>query len=259
MEDADSSPVLNLLGGFTFLAGGRSVPVVWSVQRLLAFLALHGRPVSRSYVAGVLWPETTSEKAAANLRSALWRAHKAARNLIETSAQRIALTGGVCVDVRDAEARARRLLDLNQLCDDILVSETRAALTADLLPGWWDDWLTIERERFHQLRLHALEALCVRLTGIARYGEAIDVGLVVVSAEPFRESAHYALVQAHLAAGNRWEAMRQYERCRELLRRELGLEPSAALRDLLCGMKAMRPAAESTDGVALGLAAGSGG
>ena len=42
----------------------------------------------------------------------------------------------------------------------------------------------MERERFHQLRLHALEALCDRLTTAGRYGEAIDAGLAAVTAEP---------------------------------------------------------------------------
>jgi DNA-binding SARP family transcriptional activator len=91
----------------------------------------------------------------------------------------------------------------------------------------------VERERFHQLRLHALEALCDRLITAGRYGEAIDAGLAVVAAEPLRESAHRALIKAHLAEGNHGEAYRQYQLCREILRDELGVEPSNALRALL--------------------------
>jgi DNA-binding SARP family transcriptional activator len=231
---------LNLLRGFTFTVDRQNVPMVSSAQRLLAFLALHGRPVSRSYVAGTLWPETTSAKAAANLRSTLWRAHKVARNLLQVSARGLALSAEVAVDVHEAETQARRLLDMAQPCDDILTVTTRTLLSADILPDWYDDWLVPERERFQQLRLHALEALCERLTRLGRYGEAVDAGLVVVCAAPFRESAHRAVVRAHLAAGNRWEAVRQYERCRDLLRSELGLEPSAGLRELFSWRAAPR-------------------
>ena len=259
MRDADGSPVLNLLGAFTLAVDGRSIPMVYSVQRLLAVLALQARPLSRSYVAGLLWPETTSEKAAANLRSALWRAHKIPRNVIEASAHLITLSGDLAVDLRDADAGARRLLDLSRSCDDLLVPSTRAILSADLLPEWWDDWLTIEQERFHQLRLHALEALCERFTRLGRYGEAVDAGLGVVCSEPYRESAHYAIVRAHLAAGNRWEAIRQYERCRELLRTELGLDPSVSFRNLLVGTRRSRRPVDPGSGVVYELAAGSSG
>lgn len=227
-----SAAALSLLHGFTFTVGRQTIPLVWSVQRLFVLLALHGRPLSRTRVAGVLWPDTTSAKAAANLRSTLWRAHKSARDLVEVGAQRIGLARDVAVDVHEAEVCARRLLDLARPCDEILTVGTRALLSAELLPDWGDEWLTVERERYHQLRLHALEALSERLRQSGRYGEAVDAGLVVVCAEPFRESAHYAVVRAHLAAGNRWEASRQYERCRDLLRTELGLEPSPALRGL---------------------------
>jgi DNA-binding SARP family transcriptional activator len=91
----------------------------------------------------------------------------------------------------------------------------------------------VERERFHQLRLHALEAVCDRLITAGRYGEAIDAGLAAVAAEPLRESAHRVLIKAHLAEGNHGEADRQYQLCRHILRDELGVEPSNALRRLV--------------------------
>lgn len=227
--------VLSLLQGFALSVDQKRVRTMWSAQRLLAFLALKDRPLTRAYVAGALWPETTITKANANLRSAVWRAQQLCRQLIDaTVQQQLALTAQVTVDVHQANEHARRLLDASMPCDDLLTSTTRAELAADLLPDWYDDdWVLVEREQFHQLRLHALEAMCVRLTSVGRYGEAVDAGLAAVRAEPLRESAHLALVKAHLAAGNRWDAIRQYHECRRVLLDELGLQPSDALRDLL--------------------------
>jgi len=48
-----------------------------------------------------------------------------------------------------------------------------------------------------------------------------------------RETAHYTLIEIHLAEGNRSEACRQFERCRRMLRDELGVEPSDSMRHLL--------------------------
>ncbi|MEV6628550.1 bacterial transcriptional activator domain-containing protein [Amycolatopsis sp. NPDC051114] len=102
------------------------------------------------------------------------------------------------------------------------------------MPEWSDnEWVLLEQEQYHQLRLYALEALAKRLTTAGRHGEAVAAGLAAVRAEPLRESAHRVLVDAHLAAGNRASARHQYEQCRRTLLEELGLEPSDALRGLL--------------------------
>jgi len=91
----------------------------------------------------------------------------------------------------------------------------------------------MERERYRQLRMHALEILCVRLSGAGRHGEAVEAGLAAVSGEPLRESAHRVLIGAHLAEGNRCEAIRQFDRYRGVLQRELGLEPSPEIAALI--------------------------
>lgn len=235
MDDGRTTPVvLRLLRGFALSVDDQLLPLSWSAQRLTALLALQDRPLARGYVAGTLWPDTTAFKASANLRSALWRTQGVCRQLIDSTVQQLALAGHVAVDIRAAEAGAHRLLDPAIACDDVLAAPIRLALGSDLLPDWYDDdWLIVEREKFHQLRLHALEAMCARLTAAGRYGEAVDAGLSAVRAEPLRESAHEALIKAYLAAGNRWEAVRQFERFRLLLDDELGLEPSPELRLLI--------------------------
>jgi DNA-binding SARP family transcriptional activator len=104
---------------------------------------------------------------------------------------------------------------------------------ADLLPTWDDDWLLIERERIRQLRIHALDALSACLTAAGRYNDGVAAGLASVEAEPLRETAHRAVIMAHLAEGNCSEAIRQYETYRALLARELGLGPSPELAKLI--------------------------
>lgn len=234
--NAPSTPrsALNLLHGFRLTVDQQRVPLVAGAQRLLAILALADRPLARAYIAGALWPETSTLRANANLRTSLWRIQRAHSDLIDASPQQLTLAPAVGVDLRHAEQCAHRLLDRRAACDDILTTATRVELSVDLLPDWYDDdWMLMEREQFHQLRLHALEAMCERFVAAGRYGEAVDTGLAAVRAEPLRESAHQVVIKAHLGAGNRWEAIRQYEQCRLLLLKELALEPSPALRDLL--------------------------
>ena len=226
--------MLNLLLSFTVTVDWRPISLIWSAQRLVVFLALAEKPPSRSYVAGALWPETTTVRANANLRSSLWRVHQASERLVVASPQRLCLAPEVVIDLHSAMRDAHRMLDSSDPCDDILSVEMLSVLSADLLPDWYeDDWLVADRERYHHLRLHALEAMCERLTAAQRYGEAVQAGLAAVRAEPLRESAHEALIRAHLAEGNRFEAARQYHSCRHLLQRELGVLPSPAMQALL--------------------------
>jgi len=233
---------VNLLHGFGLRINHQKVPLILSVQRLVAFLALKARPLSRTCVAGTLWPDMAPPQANACLRSSLWRIQRVDGKVVDATPHELELGGNVAVDVRIAETRAYRLLETMTACDDILTATTRSDLSADILPDWYeDDWVLAAREHFYHLRLHALEAMCQRLTAAGRYGEAVQAGLAAVRAEPLRESAHHALITAHLAVGNRSEALRQYNRCRQLLLEELSLEPSAALRNLLPAQQARRP------------------
>lgn len=204
-----------------------------SAQRLVAFLALHERPLQRLHVAGSLWLDSNEANANASLRTALWRIGRHDCRLVEASGTQVGLAPGIAVDLHAVREQARRVLrhehvtpaDLDGLC-----------LAGELLPDWYDDWVLVERERFRQLRLHALDALCEELTAEGRYAAAIEAGHASVAAEPLRESAHRLLVAAYLAEGNAGEAIRQYRFFRELLHTELGLEPSPHMEALVAGL-----------------------
>jgi DNA-binding SARP family transcriptional activator len=225
---------LRLLDRFELRSRDCVIPVTVGPQRLVTFLALHNRLLPRGHVAGMLWPDVPADRANANLRASIWRMPSTCRPVIDLSARHIKLGQDVCVDLTAAVALAERLLDRSSSCDERdLSAASRAVLLNDLLPDCYDDWVLVESERFHQLRLHALEVLCERLAAAGRYGEAIDAGLAAVCGEPLRESAHRVLIRAHLAEGNYVEAERQYGFYRRIVRDELGIEPSAGLRKLM--------------------------
>jgi DNA-binding SARP family transcriptional activator len=218
---------LVLLGGFSLLLDGDEVLLPSSAQRVLAGLGVGGRThlaQPRLVFAERLWSESLMERAQANLRTALWRIRQADPGLITTAHDRLQLGPSVRVDVHESLAQAKRLLSES---DGPLAAEDAQVepLVQDLLPGWDDDWLLLERERVRQIHLHALEALATRLRMSGRFGRAIEAALAAVSAEPLRESAHNALIAAHLGEGNIAEAHRQYRRYEQILWDELRLSP----------------------------------
>jgi DNA-binding SARP family transcriptional activator len=222
---------LCLLSGFEVTAGGRRITVAGSSQRLVAYTALNARPLPRSHVAGVLWSEARGDRANGNLRSAIFRLRVLGIELLKVANDMISVSEDVIVDVRTMTDKARRLLDPASIFEG--AESPIDLLDTDLLPMWEDEWVVVERERLRQLRLHALEQLCERLVTVARFGDAVAAGLAAVNAEPLRESAHRALIRAHLAEGNRLEAVRQYRRYCRILDEELGLGPTQQMTELM--------------------------
>ncbi|HEX8689657.1 MAG TPA: BTAD domain-containing putative transcriptional regulator [Solirubrobacterales bacterium] len=224
---------VELFDGFRMRTGAKRVELPLSAQRVLAFLALQRRPVQRLYVAGTLWTDSSEERSLGNLRSALWRLRRPAPSIVDASGGLLELGGDVAVDIRALNGKAQDILDRRVQSPPGGID---SLLHGDLLPDWYDDWVVLERERLRHLRLHALESLCEQLAAAGRHWEAIEAGLAAVRADPLRESAHRALIQADLAEGNAAEAVRHYREFRALLKRDLGLAPSPLLRELVAGL-----------------------
>jgi DNA-binding SARP family transcriptional activator len=225
-----------LLEGFEVTVDGHAVPFPLAVQRLIGFLAVQVRPTLRLRVAGVLWPDTPEERASANLRSTLWRHHQTGCRLVNATGQHLALAPDIRVDLRELSVLAHRLLEGSFDPDDLEYG--RLSQSGELLADWYDDWVLLERERFRQLRLHALEKLCEEFTRFRLFGLAVQAGVASVAGEPLRESAQRVLIRAYLAEGNRGEAIRQYRAYRGLLKTELGLDPTAEMQSLVDSLSA---------------------
>jgi DNA-binding SARP family transcriptional activator len=225
---------LDLLGGFRLRCADDACPIPTSAQRVLAFVALHDRPLRRSYVAGVLWSNSSEKKSRASLRSSLWRLGRVKCPPVIVRSRHLELSPRVTVDVREMELGAHRLQDDDDECEEQDLDTMMRS--GDLLPGWYEDWVVTERERLRQLRLHALESSCARLILAGRFGHAVQAALVAIQEEPLRETAHRALIQAHLAEGNTVEAVRHYRRYTTILWEELRLEPSPQTKALVQGL-----------------------
>jgi len=226
------APVVHLFAGPYVTMGAQRQEVPEGSKQLLAFVALRRRQVDRRHVAGTLWPFGNEERAAGNLRSALWRLRRAGIQVLVADKGSLGLCAHVIVDLHLMDQWATRLIQGTASGRDLALSPS-VFDALDLLPGWYDDWALMERERIRQRLLHALEALSVRLVSLGRYGEAVDAALLAVSADPLRESAQRVLIQAHIAERNLAEARRSYLAYRDLVRRELGIEPSSELLALL--------------------------
>jgi DNA-binding SARP family transcriptional activator len=228
------APQISLLGGFGLFNGQVDVALAEGSQRLLAFLALRKKPVKRTFAAGTLWPKADDQHAHSSLRSAVARLDPAAERALIVTATHLRLSDSVVVDLWESEALARKLVGPHtSLSIGDSNSEDLEALSAELLPGWYEDWVILEAENWRQLRLHALDALVTELSEKGSYGDATLAARTAVEADPMRESARAALIKVHIAEGNVSEALIEFASYRETLMRELNLEPTPGLKRLL--------------------------
>lgn len=223
---------LQLLEGFALESLGAPVDVPVGMQRLLAFLALRG-PAHRCVVAGTLWPEVPEAQALASLRTGMWRMNRMVPGVVRVEGSLLAMTATMTVDSREQEGFATRLLR-DHVEDEQWISAGLDILWhGELLPGWYDDWVVFERERLNQLRLHAMERTAALLTHRRELDTALQLALEAVRVEPLRETATAVLMSVYLAEGNVSDAIHQYAVFEDLLKRELGLDPSPTLRELV--------------------------
>ncbi len=227
--DGNSVWSLSLLGTFEFRIEGARVELPRAAERLLAFLALQRHGVTRHKVAGVLWPDVSEDRSLGSLRSALWRLRRCAHDIVDPSDTRLQLSSTTVLDIDMLSRQSHQLTDAHETWDGSAPAIDAALFGAELLPGWYDDWVLFERERLRQLSLHGLEALSRRHTSAGRIADAVEAAWRAIALEPLRETAYAALVDAHLAEGNVCEAVRQLRSYADLLERELGVQPSPDL------------------------------
>jgi DNA-binding SARP family transcriptional activator len=236
---------VRLIDGFSvelLVSGRRATPVgnlPRNAQRVIAYLGLRGAR-ARSAVSGVLWPNVPEPRAQGSLRTTLWRLERMLPGLVLSDHVKLSLAHGVTVDVQQLEDWTRIVFDTRSTAEAMEIP--RFAMHGELLPGWYDDWVLTERERVRQLQLHGLERLSEKLTAAGAFGPAVQAAAAAIAAEPLRESAHRALIRAHMAEGNAHEVLRQYAAYSRMLANELGVAPSALMQELV------RPYLQSSSG-----------
>ncbi len=212
---------LRLLGGVALQRDEtQQEPLERRTAALLAYLALEG-PTPRSKIAGLLWPESTEETARANLRQRLKRLRESLEVELVVSDEPLRLRPDVTVDAVELESL-------------IFVGDYATALQREgsLLAGLdYDDlpdleaWVLAMRERLESARRTALSELALEAENTYQYRLAIGYLERLLQLDPVSEALYRRTMRLHYLASDRTAALRLFERCRGVLKNELGVEP----------------------------------
>jgi DNA-binding SARP family transcriptional activator len=201
---------------------------------------------NRETLADLLWDSTSTSQSKKYLRQALWQLQSTLQDdpnssdppilLIEPDWIRVNPDANLWIDVVEFEAAFKRAHGLQgwQLDADTLLALQQAAhlYMDDLLLGWYQDWALFERERLQNMFLSILDKLMVYCEAHGEYERGINYGMRILSFDRAHERTHQSLMRLHYLSGDRTAALRQYLRCEQALKEELGVDPARRTQEL---------------------------
>ncbi|MCO1581304.1 tetratricopeptide repeat protein [Crossiella sp. SN42] len=250
-----------LLGPVEIVLSGRSAPVEAAKHRtLLACLVLRaGQRVEVTELVGYLWDD---EDRPAHPRGALHTYVRRLRHLLGAGLIST-VAGGYQLEAEPEAADAHRFRQLLHTARQTADPAERAAVLHSALALWRGPALAditsaaLRRDYGDPLDAERLDALALRFDTELALGrhESLVPDLWKATAEhPLREEFWHQLMLALYRTQRQAEALETYQRAADVLRQELGVEPSARLRDLrqsvLTNDPALAPPAPLTTAVA---------
>jgi predicted ATPase/DNA-binding SARP family transcriptional activator len=217
---------IRLLGQFNLRRD--DVPIEMSsrpARTLLAYLVLtRGTHHPRERLAGLLWPNSSESNARKNLRQALWHLRKSigytylqvdSRSIAFNSASDFWLDIGLLEDLADSDLEA-----------EVSVYE------GELLPGFYEDWILLDRDRLNAAFERKMQRLLKQLSQEQQWTEVIRWAERWIALGHVPEAAYRALMRAHTVAGELSKVEMVYQRCADALLQEVGVDPSEETTDL---------------------------
>jgi DNA-binding SARP family transcriptional activator len=211
------------------------------VQELLSYLLLyHQRPHERLQLASTLWEDVPVGRAKGYLRKALWQLQRQLQAACDVEHMELLLVEPDWIQVNEAcdlqldvmcfeQAFERSQGTAGRDLDGDQASRLQAAVElykGDLLEGWYQEWCLYERQRLQRMYIIMLDKLLDYCEANEAYESALIYGMRILKLDQARERTHRCLMRIYYASGDRTEALRQYDRCLAILKKELDVGPS---------------------------------
>lgn len=249
--------VVKTLGAFRVFCGDREIPEkAWrnpKVKELFRYLLVHRhKKVEKDLIFETFWPGKDIAQAANNFSTSLYYLRQALRALFpkEKLPGLARFEKGYCwleMEGYVLQVDADEFLDKVNLARGCrgagetaqavgFFKEALALYRGKFLEEFlYDEWLEPQRERLHNTWIQVQDELAYLLAREKNYDEAVLVLKTALFHEPYREELYYRLIQVLMQARRKAEATVYYERCRQVLNEEFGLEPDQGIRRLLEG------------------------
>src|SRR5215213_4077691 len=215
---------------------------------LLAYLAVndsdHGsQHYSREALSALLWPDYEQAKAFSNLRRTIWEVHQAlGEGWLIAERETVCLNTGTAIDLDVANfqkllAKSRQQaeprLRIPLVIDAVKLYRNHFLTGFSLKDAYsFNEWAYAEAEDLRGKLAAALETLSEDYPAIGEAEKAIPYARRLITLDPLNEASHRKLMEVYIQAGQHSAALKQYQACEQILRKELGLDPQPETRAL---------------------------
>ena len=226
------------------------LPPSKKTRALLAYLVVTAKPQLRDHLCTLLWDGPDDPRA--QLR---WSLSKVRPLVDEGKIQRLRADrerivfdpAGVEIDLEIVRGLGRS--DLSEASTDEL-SGAAMRFSGSFLEGLdlpschrFQAWCVALREEMHTLHVALRATLIDRLR--ASPDAAMRHARALLALDPLAESSHIMVVRLLADLGRTREALEQYERCRQLLERELGGKPSREMEEARMALGKAQPSIQT--------------
>jgi DNA-binding SARP family transcriptional activator len=218
------------------------------IQELFSYLLLaKKRPIQRERLADRLWPNVDTRRCKKYLRQALWQLQKVTVRGVGASPRQQLLVvdqewieinpeADLWVDVLEFERAYEYAIGApsGELCPE-LRSTVKSAVElyrGELLEGWYHNWCLYPRDAYRSMYLALLDVLMVDAEASGAWEAGLAYGRRALTEDRANERTYVRMMRLHCRAGNRTEALRQYDVCAGALNEELGVTPESGTRQL---------------------------
>lgn len=252
-----------LFGRFRVQRDGQSLDGLdaGKVQELFSYLLLHRKVThSRETLASMLWEDCTTAQSKKYLRQALWQlqsvlvdadSHVAGDRVVLVSPDYLQVNPqtDLWLDVAVFEQTFSHTQGLMTAALDIqdvqAIQHAVELYTGHLLEGWYKEWCVYERERLQNMYLVMLDKLMDYCEHHHQFERGLAYGVRILHCDGARERTHRQMMRMYYLAGDRTAALRQYQRCVEALKEDLGVQPerqTESLYEQICADRLENPA-----------------
>ncbi len=200
---------------------------------------------NRERLASVFWGNYSTNISRKYLRNALWKLRSVFQsvgaeleNYLQVNDDSVTFQGSspYKLDVESFETliASSRTLQAEELDQDQALRLKQAVdlYDGDLLEGVDEEWCLYERERLSLLHLNAISKLMVYHRAHQMYTNGLEYGERILAFDNTRENIHREMMLLHWLSGDPQMALVQYHRCEQILRDQVGVEPSNETKNL---------------------------
>ncbi|NIW35207.1 MAG: hypothetical protein GWN32_01080 [Gemmatimonadetes bacterium] len=202
---------------------------------LIIYMAREPGPDRRDEILGVLWPDREEKRARRALNQLLYTLRKANPKLdLESVEDAVDFGREVWLDVEEFEAR----IEAGDLKGAVEMYGGHFLVDLALGEPEFDHWADRQRAGLRRQFRKAALKLATDAKAAGDYDAAVAYCRRLNESDPLDDEAQHLLIECLYLRGDRVAALRQYDEYRDLLERELEVEPLEHTRELVARIRA---------------------